>query len=47
MTWAGSDCGVSIEDVMVYYGHANVLTTMRYVGLLDEEMKNAVNVAFN
>ena len=41
------DCGVSIEDVMVYYGHANVLTTMRYIGILDEEMQNAVNVAFN
>lgn len=41
------ECGVSIEDVMVYYGHSSVLTTMRYIGILDEEMKNAVNVAFN
>lgn len=41
------ECGVKIEDIMVYYGHSSVLITMRYIGILDEEMKNAVNVAFN
>jgi len=41
------ECGVKIEDIMVYFGHSSVLTTMRYIGILDEEMKNAVNVAFN
>ena len=40
-------CGVRIEDIMVYYGHSSVLTTMHYIGMLDDELKDAVKMAFD